>query len=105
MSKTVKKYPARVATKPVPVAQRSDPASQPVFEFSLIFAGPTDLTDELADLLIGAGCDDALIGIQNGDLFLDFHRHAPSYRIALMSAVADVECAGLGLELIRVEPI
>ncbi|HEX8201340.1 MAG TPA: hypothetical protein VF590_12700 [Isosphaeraceae bacterium] len=72
--------------------------------FSLIFSGPTELTQELEDPLYEAGCSDALLGIQNGEVFLDFHREAPSFRIALMSAIADVERAGVGLELIRVEP-
>ena len=79
-------------------------AGRTVHQFSLIFSGPTELTQELEDSLYEAGCSDALLGIQDGHVFLDFHREAPSFRIALMSAIADVECAGVGLELIRVEP-
>lgn len=76
-----------------------------LFSFSLIFSGASELTEELEDAIFEAGCDDALLGIQNGAVFLDFDREAPSFRIALMSAIADVERAGVGLELIRVEPI
>ena len=67
---------------------------QAVHCFSLIFSGPTELTQELEDPLYEAGCSDALLGIQNDEVFLDFHREAPSFRIALMSAIADVERAG-----------
>ena len=74
-----------------------------VHRFSLIFSGPSELTQKLEDPLYEAGCSDALLGIQDGAVFLDFNREAPSFRIALTSAIADVERAGVGLELIRVE--
>ena len=74
-------------------------------KFALIFPPVDDLTGELLDALYEAGCDDATVGIQGGVLFLDFARSAPSFRMALMSAISDVECSGLGLELLRVEPI
>jgi len=105
MPKTARKRPAKASAKAGPAATQTVPASQPGFEFSLVFTGPTELTDELVDLLYEAGCDDGLIGMQSGEFFIDFHRRAPSYRIALMSAIADLERAGLGLELTRVEPI
>lgn len=74
-------------------------------KFSLIYSGVEDLSQEVLDPLFEAGCDDATIGTQRGAFFLDFARQAPSFRIALASAIADVERSGLGLELIRVEPI
>ena len=75
------------------------------FSFRLVLSGASELTDELEGAVLGVGCDDALLGIQEGVLFLDFDREAPSFRVALQSAIAAVERAGVGLELIRVEPI
>jgi hypothetical protein len=74
--------------------------------FSLVFAGRLDdLEDDFLDALYEAGCDDALVGLREGVPVIDFAREAPSFRVALQSAIADVERAGVGLELIRVEPI
>jgi hypothetical protein len=74
-------------------------------EFSLLYTGVDDLSDELANALFEAGCGDATIGIQNGFFFADFHRDAPSFREALMSAIADVERSGQPIRLVRVEPL
>jgi len=71
--------------------------------FSLIFTSPGELTDELENEILEAGCGDALLGIQGGELFLDFRREAPSFQIALLSAILAVERTGLPLELIRVD--
>jgi hypothetical protein len=86
-------------------AARRRKVKQPIHEFTLIFSGIDEITAELSDAIFEAGCDDALFGMQNGEVFLDFHREAPSFRVALMSAIANVERADIGLELIRVEPI
>lgn len=74
------------------------------YSFRLVLTGASELTQELEDALFEAGCDDALLGLCDGVLFLIFDREAPSFRIALTSAIADVERTGVGLELIRVEP-
>jgi hypothetical protein len=75
-------------------------------QFTLVFAGRfDDLADDFLDALYEAGCDDALVGLRESVPVIDFARAAPSFRVALQSAIADVERAGLGLELIRVEPI
>jgi hypothetical protein len=41
-----------------------------------------------------AGCDDALISVVDGILFLDFDREAPTYEEAVASAIRDIERAG-----------
>ncbi|MEO6807718.1 MAG: hypothetical protein ABI353_01215 [Isosphaeraceae bacterium] len=75
------------------------------FSFSLVFDGIIeDLTEELLNTLFEAGCDDAHVGVREGVLRITFDRESPSFRIALISAIADVERAGVGLELVRVEP-
>jgi hypothetical protein len=78
---------------------------QETHQFSLLYTGVDDLTDELSDALFEAGCDDATIGIQNGFFFADFHRQAATFREALISAIEDVERTGQPLRLVRVEPI
>lgn len=79
--------------------------SRSSFSFRLVFSDATEIDRELEDALFEAGCDDALLGLCEGVLFLIFDREAPSYRVALISAIMDVERAGVGLELVRVEPI
>ena len=74
------------------------------FTFSLILSGISNLTDEVCDALFEAGCDDALPGVRNGVVFLDFDREAMSLRQAVLSAMADVEGANLGVRIDRVEP-
>jgi hypothetical protein len=79
-------------------------AKQETFTFTLILSGVSGLTEEVADALFEAGCDDALLGIRDGVVFLDFDREAPSLREAALSAIADVEGAGVGAAVTRVEP-
>ena len=50
--------------------------------------------DRYEDMLFEAGCDDALIAVVNGAMFLDFDREASSLGEAIESAVHDVEQAG-----------
>ena len=73
--------------------------------FTLLYTGADELTEDLANALYEAGCDDALLGIQNGLLFLDFNRTSPSYKEALSSAINDVERSAAPIRLVRVEPI
>lgn len=71
--------------------------------FTLVFGTFDDLTDEWLNAIFEAGCDDSTVAIRAGVLRIAFDREAPSFRAALFSAISDVERAGLGLELIRVE--
>ena len=72
--------------------------------FTLILTGIVELTDAVQDALFEAGCDDALLGIREGVPFLNFDREAVSLRDAVLSAIHDVERAGIGAQVIRVEP-
>jgi hypothetical protein len=72
--------------------------------FTLVLVGLRELTDEVADALYQADCDDALVGSRDGVVFLDFDREAPSFREAVLSAIADVERAGTGARVAHVEP-
>jgi hypothetical protein len=79
-------------------------AASRVYSFSLVLQGASDLTPEIADALYEAGCDDALVGSRDGVLFADFDREAPSSAEAILSAIRQVESAGAGLTVARVEP-
>ena len=80
--------------------------SQPkAFDFTLVLGGMSEITDELENKLFDAGCDDALLGIQDGKLFLDFTRESDSLLKAIMSAIQAVEEAGIkGLKVVEVHP-
>jgi hypothetical protein len=69
--------------------------------FSLILSGITEVTDEAADALYEAGCDDGSFASRDGIAFVMFHRKAGSLNEAVNSAIADVKKAGFGV--IRVE--
>ena len=75
-----------------------------VHDFTFTLEGPDEFTVEMADALYEAGCDDASFGTSNGVHFGTFHREAPSFDEAVSSARADVERAGFGLVVVRVEP-
>jgi hypothetical protein len=70
-------------------------------EFTLILAGITEVTDEAADALFEAGCDDGSFASRDGVAFVMFHRDATTLRNAIDSAIADVKKAGFGV--LRVE--
>jgi hypothetical protein len=62
--------------------------------FTLHVAGISVEGDRYEDALFEAGCDDALVGVLGGEIFLDFDREAPSFDEAVNSAVKNVERAG-----------
>jgi hypothetical protein len=72
--------------------------------FTLVLSGVRELTGEVEDALFEAGCADALLGSRDGAVYLDFDRQSPSFREAVLSAIADVENAGVGARVARVEP-
>ena len=66
----------------------------PKYEFALIFKVQYELTEEVADELFEAGCDDGTPGVCNGVFSIDFHREGDSLEAAIRSAIADVKSAG-----------
>lgn len=73
------------------------------YEFSLILPGLLELTEDLADRLFEAGCDDATPGTCNGVFSIDFHREADSLEAAIRSAIANVESAGYRVARVEME--
>lgn len=64
------------------------------YEFTVILAGAPELTEDLADRLFAAGCDDGSPGSCEQVVSIDFHRDAQSLEEAIRSAIADVRAAG-----------
>jgi len=64
------------------------------YSFTLHVEGIDIRNDRYEDALIDAGCDDALIAIEDGKLILDFDREATDLQSALRSAMDCVEKAG-----------
>ncbi len=73
------------------------------FEFEVVLAGDTEMTEELADRLFEAGCDDGLPGMSCGVPCIDFSREADSLEAAIRSAIADLQKAGCVAAEVRLE--
>jgi hypothetical protein len=73
------------------------------YEFTLILKGSPELTEEMADALYEAGCDDGTPGTCNGVFSIDFHREADSLESALRLAIANVKSAGYDVARVEIE--
>ncbi len=73
------------------------------YEFSLILKEGTEITEQLADELFEAGCDDGTPGTFCGTPYISFHREAESLESAIRSAVADVQRVGCLVERVQIE--
>ena len=72
------------------------------FAFTLEVSGIETGRENYEDALYEAGCDDALIAVVNGTMYLDFHREASSFEDAVKSASRNVKLAGG--KVVRVVP-
>ena len=73
------------------------------YDFTLILAESLELTDDIADALFAAGCDDGTPGTCNGVFSIDFHREAVSLEKAIRSAIEDVRTAGYGVTRVEID--
>lgn len=73
------------------------------YQFSLILKGSPELTEEIADRLFEAGCDDGTPGTSGGVFSIDFHRQADSLEHAINSAIKNVKAAGYDVEQVQIE--
>ena len=64
------------------------------YEFDIILIGVSEVTDEQADVLFAAGCDDGTPVSSNGTAWIHFDREAPSLEEAIQSAVMQIRSAG-----------
>lgn len=72
-------------------------------KFTLILSGISDLEANVADALFEATGGDIEFNMRNRVPYLEFSRRAPSLEEAVRSAMHDVEEAGLGIRVVRVE--
>ncbi|REJ89178.1 MAG: hypothetical protein DWQ34_03835 [Planctomycetota bacterium] len=73
------------------------------YQFSLILKGSPELTEELADALFEAGCDDGTPGTSAGVFSIDFHREADTLEAAINSAIENVAAAGYDVDQVQIE--
>ena len=74
------------------------------YDFTLVLSESMDLTDDIANALFAAGCDDGTPGTSNGVFAIDFHREANSLEEAMRSAIANVGSAGFAVARVELEP-
>lgn len=61
------------------------------YQFTLVLKNANKNTKHLEDSLFKAGCDDALIHIKNGTVYLEFDREAFFLEEAVVSAIKNVQ--------------
>jgi hypothetical protein len=73
-----------------------------LFEFQIVLGGVDVMTEEIADALYEAGCDDGTPFSRDGVAYVGFSREADSLEESVRSAVASIRKAGFSVA--RVEP-
>ena len=73
------------------------------YEFDVILNGPAEVTDEQADALFAAGCDDATPVSSGGVTWIHFDREAPSLEEAIRSAIAQVQATGFRVSKVELD--
>ena len=72
------------------------------YDFTIVLANVSDVTDDQGDALVEAGCDDGTIVSRDGHVFIDFTRESSSLEDAINSAAADVQRAGFQVDHVEV---
>lgn len=73
------------------------------FDFTMILVPETDLSEDVAEALFEAGCDDCTPVVSNGAPLLYFHREAPNLHEAIRSAVSDLQRTGCKVAKVQIE--
>ena len=74
-----------------------------IYEFDIVLKDVSELTDEQADLLFEAGCDDGTPTACDGLAWIHFHREAVSLEEAIRSAVAQVQSSGFKISKVELD--
>ena len=75
----------------------------PTYTFTVVLGDRTEMTEDLAEGLAAAGCDDGLTGSSGGVASVIFDREAESLEQAVRSAIADVQKAGSRAAWVKIE--
>ena len=73
------------------------------YGFDIFLKDVLELTDDHADALFKAGCDDGTPACSNGAAWIHFDRDAQSLEEAIRSAVAQVRAAGFQVSKIELD--
>ena len=73
------------------------------YAFDVILKGVAEITDEQADGLFAAGCDDGTPTCCNGTAWIHFDREGAALEEAIRSAIAQVRAAGLQVAKIEMD--
>ena len=73
------------------------------YDFTLVLSAPTELTEEFADKLFAAGCDDSTPSSSEGTVSIDFTREASDLESAIRSAIADVSATGGVVDRVEID--
>jgi len=73
------------------------------YDFTLVLGRPAELSEELADNLFAAGCDDATPSSCNGVVSIDFSRDASDLETAIRSAIAAVSSVNCVVERVEID--
>ncbi len=83
---------------------RRGPGSRRTFDFTLLLSDIGDRLEEIENALYGGTCDDGLLGVDSGTLYVDSSRSADSFPEAVLSAVVDVESSLPEISVVAIEP-
>jgi hypothetical protein len=75
-----------------------------VYRFTVVLGGLREISDDLAEALFEAGCDDGSPWSSEGVAAVAFDRQAESFEHAVRSAIADVQKAGCRVAWVKIEP-
>jgi hypothetical protein len=75
----------------------------PTFNFSLVLGGVTEDTLNVMDALFEAGCNDCLVRHYGKSLFVEFDREAQTLESAILSAIQNIESAGIGAKVTSID--
>ena len=74
------------------------------YRFTVVLAGLREVSDDLAEALFEAGCDDGSPWSSQGVAAVGFDREAESFEQAVRSAIGDVQKAGCHVAWVKIEP-
>ena len=73
------------------------------YEFDVILKGVQEITDDQADALFAAGCDDGTPTCCNGIAWIHFDRDAASLEDAIRSAISQVHATGFSVSKVELD--
>ena len=73
------------------------------YEFTLVLSGVAEIRPELADALFSATGGDIEFNMRNDVAYIEFNRAADTLHDAVSTAILQIEGAGAGVRVVRVE--